>query len=144
MSRVVNVNSPTKVRNQHRRTIAEILRRLSQKAQVDSESKDMVAMMVYLLREIHDGVEQSAAAWEKRDYWVKAERFLREWSWAQVMAVNIEDVLRNDAWDLLPGLMAELFPRFVDIQIKKMMRSPSVWQGAYKRLMAEPPAELPY
>ncbi|MCZ7670177.1 MAG: hypothetical protein M5U34_24895 [Chloroflexi bacterium] len=62
----------------------------------------MAATLVYLLREIYEGVEQSAHAWEKRDYWMKAERFLRDWQWTKETAVNIEDVIRNDAWDLLP------------------------------------------
>ena len=76
MSRVINVNNPTKIRNQHRRTIAEILRHLIQKPEMDAEARDMAAMLVYLLRGIQEGIEQSATAWEKRGYWMKAERFL--------------------------------------------------------------------
>lgn len=144
MSRVINPNNPGKIRNRHRRTIAEMLRRLSQKPQIDDESKDMVALMVYLLREIHEGVEQSARAWEKRDYWIKAERFLRKWEWTLEMAANLEDIMRNDAWDLLPELLADLFPRFTDVKIKKMTRKPSLWQGAYEKLMAEPPGPSPW
>lgn len=135
MSRVINTNNPTKVRNQHRRTIAEILRRLSQKPDVDAESKDMAAMIVYLLREVYDGVNQSAQAWEKRGYWLKADRFLREWEWSRDMADNLEDVMRHQAWDLLPRLLAELFPYFADIQVKTMTRSAATWRGAYQRLV---------
>ncbi len=144
MSRVINVNNPTKIRNQHRRTIAEILRRLSQKPEIDAEAKDMAAMTVYLLREIDSGVKQSIIAWEKRGYWMKAERFLRQWTWTAEFAANIEDVIRHDAWDLLPELLAELFGQFADIQIKSMMRKPDVWRGAYQRLLSKPPGELPY
>ncbi len=142
MSRVINTQSPTKTRNQHRRTAAEILRRLGQKQQIDGEAKDMAAMLVYLMRELWAGVESSAAAWEKRDYWMKAERFMREWEWTVETAVNIEDVLRHDAFDLLPELLIELFPRFADVQVKKMTRSPSVWSGAFARLMAEEPTAV--
>ncbi len=144
MSRVINPNSPTKIRNQHRRTIAEILRRLSQKPEMDLEAKDMAAMLVYLLREINNGVTQTIEAWEKRGYWMKAERFLRQWEWTAESAANIEDVLRNNAWDLLPNLLAELFGQFADIQIKNMTRKSSAWQGAYQKLMSEPPGELPF
>jgi hypothetical protein len=144
MSRVINTNSPTKIRNRNRRSIAEILRRLSQKPEFDEEAKDMAATLVFLLREIWEGVEKSAAAWEKRDYWMKAERFLREWEWAGETAVNIEDVLRNEAWDLLPELLADLFPRFTDIQLKTMTRKPDLWRGNFQRLLAEDPSELPW
>jgi hypothetical protein len=144
MSRVINTNSPTKVRNQARRTIAEILRLLSTKSQLDDESKDMAAMMVFLLREIDASVQQTVDAWEKRGYWLKAERFLRDWEWPREDAANLEDVIRNDAWDLLPQLLAGLFTRFGDIQIKKITRSPSDWRGARARLLQEPPAPLPW
>jgi hypothetical protein len=144
MSRIIRTDNPTTVRNRNRRTVAEILRRLSRKSEVDAETKDMVAAIVYLLREIDAGVKKSAAAWEKRDYWIKAERFMREWAWTAEMAANLEDVLREDALDLLPRLLAELFPRFADIEVKRLTRSPKVWQGAYKKLMAEPPGETPW
>ena len=144
MSRVINIDNPTKIRNQNRRTIAEMLRRLSQKPQVDPEVKDMAATIVFCLREIAAGVEQTVLAWEKRDYWMKAERFVRQWEWTAEVSVNLDDVLRNEAWDLLPELLAELFPRFADIQIKSMTRKPDTWAGAYKRLLSEPPAELPW
>ncbi|HEX6385326.1 MAG TPA: hypothetical protein VF177_11700 [Anaerolineae bacterium] len=144
MSRIINVDNPTKIRNRNRRTIAEMLRRLSEKPEVDDEAKDMAAMTVYLLREINEGVERSARAWEKRDYWLKAERFLREWSWTAEMAANIEDVIRNEAWDLLPELMADLFPHFADIQIKTMTRDPDLWRGAYRQLLSELPGKSPW
>jgi len=144
MTRIIHTESPTKVRNNNRRSIAEMLRHLSLKPALDDEAKDMAAMLVYLLREIDTGVEQSATAWEKRGYWMKAERFMREWTWIKESAANIEDVLRNDAADLLPELLTDLYPRFADIQLKSMTRQPTLWRGAYKRLLSEPPGELPW
>lgn len=144
MSRVIHLENPTKIRNQHRRTIAELMRRLTQKAQVDGDAKDMAAQIVYSLREIISSVDQSAQAWEKRGYWMKSERFLREWTWTSETAVNIEDVIRHEAWDLLPELLADLFPRFVDIDIKSFKQPPTIWQGAYKKLITEPPTPLPW
>ena len=144
MSRVINIDNPTKRRNQNRRSIAEFLRRLSQKPTIDDDAKDLAAAIVFSLRDIAAGVEQTALAWEKRDYWMKAERFVRQWEWAAESAANIEDVIRTDAWDLLPELLADLFPRFADIQIKLMTRKPDSWQGAFKQLMDQPPAQLPW
>lgn len=144
MSRVINPDSPNKIRNQCRRTIAELLRRMSQKGAIDAEARDMAAAIVYMLREIDDSVEQTVTAWEKRGYWMKAERFLRQWEWAREAAANLDDVLRNEAWDLLPGLLADLFPRFSDVQVKRLTRPPSAWKGAYEQLMNEPPAASPW
>lgn len=141
MSRIINVDSPTKIRNRNRRSIAELLRHLIQKPGMDDEAKDMAATIVLLLREIREGTEQTATAWEKRGYWMKSERFLREWEWVVEHAANIEDVIRHEAWDLLPELMAELFPKFADIGIKTMTRKPALWQGNYQKLLDLPPGK---
>ena len=137
MSGVINPNAPGKTRNQHMRTLAELLRRLASKPSADEEAKDMAAAMVFLLRDIDDGIDVSALAWEKRDYWIKADRFRIEWEWAGQAAADIEDLIRNEAWDLLPRLMMDLFPGFASIRIKRLTRKPDLWRGAYDQLMTE-------
>ena len=137
MARVINTNSPGKRRNAHRRTIAEILRRLGQQRQVDERTKDMVAMLVYSLRAIDGTVEESISAWEKRGYWKKAVDFQQKWWWSPLMAKAIEALLLNDDWDKLPETMLKLVPHFSDIQIKKLTRDPAEWDGAYSKLIGE-------
>ncbi len=144
MSRIINVDSPTKIRNRNRRSIAEILRRLIQKPGMDDEAKDMAATIVLLLREIQKGVEQTGTAWEKRGYWMKSERFMREWEWVIQHSADIEDVIRHEAWDLLPELMADLFPKFADIELKTMTRKADLWKGNYEKLLAMPPGKQPW
>ena len=143
MSRVINTNSPGKVRNRNMRSIAEIMRRVGGKAKIDSEAKDMIAALVFLLREVHESALVTVEAWEKRGYWMKADRFILEWEWSEEIAANLEDVIRHEAWDLMPRLLAGLIPHTTDIQIKTMTRSPDIWRGAYQKLLAEPPKELP-
>jgi hypothetical protein len=144
MSRLIQIDNPTNIRNRNRRTIAELLRRLPQKQEIDDEAKDMAATIVLLLHEIYVGVEQSAAAWEKKDYWMKAERFMRDWRWTAEISADMDDVIRHDAWDLLPELLADLYPRFEEMEIKSMTRDASAWKGGYKKLMANPPLEHPW
>jgi hypothetical protein len=137
MSRVVNTNNPGNIRNQMMRTSAELLRHLSQKAALDDEAKDMAALLVYCLREIDDGIEGSALAWEKRDYWIKAEQLRQRWMWTGKAIASLETMIRTEAWETLPGIMADLFGYFADIKITKFTRSSSVWEGAYQRLVAD-------
>jgi hypothetical protein len=138
MGRVINTNSPGKRRSFYMRTIAEILRRLSQKSEVDDEVRDMVAMLVFALREIDGTVLESIEAWEKRNYWKKADDFQQKWWWASQMAGKIEKMARAKSWDQLPDVMVKLLPRVADIQINKMMRDASTWEGAYEKLIEEP------
>lgn len=144
MSRVIHVDNPGKRRNAARRSVAEILRHLSRKGQIDDEAKDMSAALVFLLTEIKATIDESAAAWEKRGYWMKVERFVRDWEWIPELVANLDDVIRHEAWDLLPELLAELSPHFDDIHIKTLTRKPAEWRGSYNRLIAAPPVSAPY
>jgi len=142
MGRVINTDSTGKNRNQQMRTAAEILRRLSQKADIDDEVKDMVAALIYALREIDEGIDSSAAAWEKRDYWMKADELRVKWEWTARMADQLAALVYEDRWNDLPPMMVKLFPYFNDIKITKMTRKEDAWQGAYARLMREQQPKL--
>lgn len=135
MSRVVNVESVGAQRQRLRRTIAEALRHLMAKRELDEEARDLTALIVFCLRDIDEGIEQTTAAWEKRDYYLKADRFRQEWLWVAPAADEIEKLLRQGAWDRLPAALARLLGHFSDITVNKMVRSNGLWQGCYKRLM---------
>ncbi|GAB4471068.1 MAG: hypothetical protein Kow00124_07840 [Anaerolineae bacterium] len=135
MSRVINVNSPGKARSQAMRTGAEVLRRLVEKTSLDDETRDMVAYLVFCFRAIDEGIEESVKAWEKRDYWIKAEQFRIKWAWVRDAAHDLESILREDAWERLPQVLVKLLPHFEDIKVVKYTRSPKLWQNAYEQLL---------
>ena len=120
------------------RTAAEVLRHLSQKKALDAETKDLAAFLVYCLRRIDEGIDESARAWEKRDYWIKAERFRHRWSWAGRSATELDALIRDEAWDQLPMALAALLPEFASVKVTRFTRAPSMWAGAYERLLGEP------
>lgn len=137
MGRVIHTASTGKTRNQLRRTIAELLRRLSQKQGIDDDVKDMASAIVFCLREIDAGIDSSATAWEKRDYWIKADNLRMEWMWVDQVADEITTIVHNEQWDDLPQVMIQLMPRFADINIAKLTRKPDTWHGAYHQLLSE-------
>jgi hypothetical protein len=140
MGRVINTDSNGKRRNQIMRTAAEILRRLSLKTEIDEEVRDMTALLVFLFREMDEGIEESAAAWEKRDYWLKADEFRQRWNWAGRSAEELQSLIFDARWDLLPQMMIKLLPYFSEIKINKFTRKDSEWEGSYDKLMRERPA----
>ncbi len=140
MGRVINTDSTGKQRNNLMRTGAELLRRLSQKPEIDDDAKDMVAMLVYLLREVDEGIDSSAAAWEKRDYWMKADELRMRWDWTARLADQLAALIQENRWNDLPTMMVKLFPYFNDIKITKMTRKEDLWRGAHARLLRELPS----
>lgn len=137
MGRVVNTNAPAKRRNHLMRTIAEILRGLGQKKAVDDEVKDMVAMIILSLREIDETVGESVKAWEKRNYYKKADDFQEKWWWTQAHRPTLEKILLENKWEELPQAMLKLLPHFSDIEINKAMRSERDWHGSYEVFMGQ-------
>jgi hypothetical protein len=137
MGRVINPDTAGKRRNQLMRSSAEILRLLSQKQGLDEESKDMLAQLVFAMREIDEGVDASAEAWEKRDYWQKAEEFRQKWYWAGVQGDQLKALLFDEKWENLPTLIAKLLPRFAEVKITKMTVKPELWYGNHTLLLTE-------
>lgn len=142
MSRIIHTQgTPSTQRHRLRRTVAEALRRLMDKPQVDDESKDLIALIVFSLRAIRENVDSSAAAWEKRDYYIKAERFRNGWRWIGPMERLLTAALLDEQWDELPPLFAQLLQQFQDITVNRFTRDADLWAGAYERLAAEQGAQ---
>jgi hypothetical protein len=127
--------TPNQQRNSLRRAIAEVLRRMSGKPSVDAEVKDMVAFIVIALREMAASVDKSATAWEKRDYYLKADAFRRDWAWVESAANRLHATLREERWADLPVELAQLAPQFADVRVIQLTRPATLWQGCYARLM---------
>ncbi|MGQ9683337.1 MAG: hypothetical protein ACUVX9_12425 [Anaerolineae bacterium] len=136
MSRVVNTDGVGTRRQRLRRTIAEALRHLMAKGELDNEARDLAALIVFCLREIDEGIEQTTAAWEKRDYYLKADRFRQEWLWVAPAADELEKLIRQGAWDRLPASLAKLLGHFGDITVNRTVRSEKLWQGCYQKLVS--------
>lgn len=137
MVRIINVRNPGKLRYRARRTVAEILRHLMSKSALDHEARDMAATVVFCLRDIARTTEATTAAWEKRNYFLKADRFRLQWEWVTPMAESLCDLIVKGRWEHLPHELGKLAPHFSDIRVARMTRDASTWQGNYQRLLTE-------
>ena len=135
MSRVINTNSTGSQRQRLRRTIAEALKRLMTKPELDREAKDLASLIVLCLKELETGVEKSATAWDKRHYYIKADRLRAEWDWTRRYSERMGRLIKVQDWVRLPVVLAELVPRFSDVSVVKYTRTPELWNGAHRRLL---------
>lgn len=110
---------------------------MSKKRRVDQEAKDLAALIIFSLRGIAETIERTTEAWEKRDYYLKADRFREQWRWLDPITDDLSAVAYGEQWDRLPDVLTELMPRFADVRIKRLTRKPSLWEGAYERLLQE-------
>lgn len=141
LSRVINPETAGKQRKQLARSVVLSIRELSKQTEVTSASKDMAAYIVLALREMHDTVESSVVAWEKRGYWVKADRFRLEWEWTQIFGNKLYNALMGDDWASLAMLLAQIAQKLNKEQIPARHRLGTPWVGAWKHLQTDDDAE---
>jgi hypothetical protein len=113
------------------------LRELAGRNTIDTPTRDLVAFLALALNEIHATLDVTCAAWEKRDYWLKADQFRREWSWAGRTAEKLERVVLGDDWQNLPALMAELGKHVDKVNLPKRNTLGTPWTGAYAKLVSD-------
>src|SRR5512136_1362260 len=98
MPRIINQDSAGKRRSTLVKGVALALRELSRQRSTGTEARDLAAFIALALREIAAGIDPSVAAWEKRGYWVKADRFRMEWAWSAPIAAKLQTALSTDDW----------------------------------------------
>ena len=81
MSRVIHTDGAGKQRTRLSREVVLSIRELMKQTQPDGVSRDQTAFIALALQEIGGAIDISVDAWEKRGYWVKADRFRMEWAW---------------------------------------------------------------
>ena len=96
MSRVINPDSAGKERNRLTKAIVLAVRELAHQTDLGPESRDLAAFIALALQAISDGIDASVAAWEKRGYWVKADKFRMEWMWAGDYAGRLQAALLSE------------------------------------------------
>ena len=134
MSRVINPDSVGKERTRLIKSIVLCVRELAKQAQVTSETKDLASFIALALQSISDGVDVSVAAWEKRDYWVKADKFRMEWMWTGQFAEKMKTAVLTDDWATIASLMPQIASRLNKVEVSDNHRLGKPCENAYALL----------
>ncbi len=135
MSRIINTgDTAAKRRNKHMRSCAEVIRLMATRGEWDDESKDMSAFLVFSLRDIYATIEESALAWDDKNYWKKAENLRQKWRWSHLTANRLEKLVLGEKWDSVTGVLLELIPQFSKVKITSITRDSDWWAGAFNAL----------
>lgn len=137
LSRVINPDSVGKERTRLTREVVLALRELMKQTEPDEHSKDLTAFISVSLKSIFATVDQSVVAWEKRGYWVKADRFRMEWTWTDQYGDELRKALLEDDWATVAMMSAKVAQKFMDVQIPQRNRIGTPWVGAWTSLKNE-------
>ena len=134
MSRIVNTESAGKERIQMTRAVALAVRELPKQTQPGIEARDLAAFIALALSRISETIDYSVAAWEKRDYWVKADTFRREWAWSGQLAGKMLQAVKSDDWENVAIISAKVAERLNKITVPPGHRLGHPWVGAWDEL----------
>lgn len=134
MSRIINPEGAGKERNRLVKSIVLSMRELMRQSEPDQHSRDLAAFIALALIEISKTIEPSVAAWEKKGYWVKADRFRMDWIWTERMGNQLREAVLNDDWTTIAVAVAQLGSKFSNVEVSSRHRLGSPWVGAYQHL----------
>lgn len=134
MGRVIKIEGPGKDRQRLARAIVLALRELMQQSQPDDETRNLAAFIGLALQAVHETIDETVTPWEKRGYWLKADRFRLEWEWTGRMGKGMRDAVLAENWAEVAGLAAQVAQKLDDVNLPKRHRMGTPWEGAWEEL----------
>jgi hypothetical protein len=135
LSRVINPDSAGKQRNKLIRMTALAVRELLRQPEPNDETRDLAIFIVLSLDAIAETIDPSVEAWEKRGYWVKADRFRMEWAWSKKLANEMRKPLLVEDWGDVAMSTVKIAqqPQIASVKISPNHRMGKPWEGAWYR-----------
>jgi hypothetical protein len=131
---VINPDSAGKDRTRLSKAIVLAVRELAKQKDVTDEARNLAAFISLALRTISDGIDVSVLAWEKRGYWVKADRFRMDWMWTGQYADKIKVAIFTDDWGTIAMTIPQIAQKLSKIEVSNNHRLGKPWEGAFKQL----------
>jgi hypothetical protein len=135
MSRVINPDSAGKERTRLIKAIVISIRELAKQTEIGEEAQDLAAFISLALLTIAEGIDVSVLAWEKRNYWVKADRFRMDWSWTSQMGEKMKIAVLDDDWASVVTISTQIAQKLQKVQVSEKHRMGRPWVGGYNQLV---------
>lgn len=134
MGRVINPDTAGRERNRLTRAIALAVRELGRQTGPGPEARDLAAFLALGLEAIAATIDASVGAWEKRGYWVKADRFRLDWQWTGQLAAKMQAAVLDEDWGQVIALSAQIAQKLGGVSVPERHRLGRPWQGAWQEL----------
>lgn len=134
MSKIVHTNKLGTERKRILRGIVVTLNALTKQSSFTEESWDMVAFIALSLRKVDATIEQATVAWEKRGYWIKADRYRLEWEWLSNSQKSLTEAAMEKDIDKAIQSIVVVADHLNNIKVSKNHRMGKPWVGAYQVL----------
>ncbi len=132
MSRVINPDGAGKERARLTKAVVLAIRELAKQTEPEPAVRDLAAFIALALQAIAATIDPTVAAWEKRDYWIKADRFRMEWEWVGQLAEKMRRAALRSDWATVALLSAQIAGKLGKVKVSENHRLGKPWVGAFK------------
>lgn len=136
MGRVINPEPARKQRQRLLRAVVLTLREMMAQTEQQEETRDQAAFLVLALREVAETIDRTVTPWEKRGYWLKADRFRMEWDWSSRLGDELARALLAADWGEVARVVGEIAARVRDVHVPRRHGLGRPWEGAWAHLQA--------
>jgi hypothetical protein len=134
LSRIINPDSAGKERTRLTKAVVLAIRELAQQTEPGTEARDLAAFIAIALSIVGETIDVSVAAWEKRGYWVKADRFRMDWDWAAQESGKMRIAVLAGDWPGVAQAAAMIAQKLNKITVPVKHRLGQPWVGAWNEL----------
>jgi hypothetical protein len=136
VSRIIHTENVGTERNRLLKAIVISLRELVKQQTINSQTKDLAAFISNALLAVHNTVERSVQPWEKRDYWVKADKFRMEWAWTKQLGDQFLEATIEQDWATIAILSAQVGQKLENVVVSDRHRMGKPWVGAWDLMIS--------
>lgn len=134
MSRIINSESAGKDRTRLTKIVVIAIRELLRQKEPGDLTRDLIACILMSLDGIYETVDASVEAWEKRGYWLKADRFRMDWQWTKILADQMRPLVLAENYGELIPLMVQVLQALDNVKVSDNHRLGTPWTGAWAEL----------
>ena len=134
LSRIINTETAGKERTRLSRSAVLALRELMTQSQADAQTRDLAAFVSFVLEELTQTIEPTVSAWEKRGYWIKADRFRLDWEWCEHSSARLREAILADDWAQVAQEAARVAMKLNNVKLPAHHRLGTPWVGAWEKM----------
>jgi len=136
MGRVISTQNLSTERNRLMKAMVVALREMGKQSSFTNGSRDLAAFLAAALETVAETVERSVAPWEKRGYWLKADRFRMDWDWVEPLARKMKQAILEEDLAGIAQSAATLGTKLKNVEVPQKHRLGTPWVGAWEKLKA--------
>jgi hypothetical protein len=134
LGRVINPESASKERTRLTRAVVLAIRELMRQTEPNGVTRDLAAFIALALESVAESIDPSVEAWEKRGYWLKADRFRMEWAWTEKLGKAMRQAISNEDWPSVAMTAAQVAEKLKSVEVPQRHRLGTPWEGAWDKM----------